>query len=595
MNRLFLSLAGLLIFAVSTAQAQRAADWIVTKTEWSEADEVGFGRFVAALAKTKCAKVDECLRSSANPYRDTDPKDYQFWSDCADLPYFLRAYYAWKNQLPFSYVDSVGSNDRLNKANGWNFYQANSEDQYEPDYTYERVYVDHPWWQGGPRWETRAVRKRRIADIRYSKEGNTPNGRRRIAPSVDGSRVNFISATDDMQNAVSSATFRFAPDVHADIDTDFYPIDINTDAVRPGAVVYSPMGHVSIVYEVTPDGRILLFNAHPADRSKPGSGTPVSRTTFETRKEYVRSRPSHGSGLKQWRPFRLVNAKLKNGRYIGGSFQFTPDEDLRNYSTVQFYGTNRSFDDYTKATFTVRGKTVPYETFIRLRLASTKIDPLVDFQGHLTDACELFKGRVSSVQGAVDGGISTRSHPSSLPMNIFSADGTWEDYATPSRDTRLRIIFSNIRIDLLEQVAAIRANDPSVRRHPNLRAELLAAYADMVKSCSITYKNSAGRSVTLDFNDLVNRLTKISFDPYHCPELRWGASSDQELATCRDNSNKKSWYSAEATIRNYLEKDWKASGAIDITDLQQGRLGFGKPKAPDLDVKSFIEKLPDAL
>ena len=30
-----------------------------------------------------------------------------FYADCADLPYMLRAYYAWKNGLPFSYSSAV--------------------------------------------------------------------------------------------------------------------------------------------------------------------------------------------------------------------------------------------------------------------------------------------------------------------------------------------------------------------------------------------------------------------------------------------------------------------------------------------------------
>lgn len=592
MFRFSWALGALFVLAASTSQAQTNMDWVVTKTEWSQTDEIGFGKFVALIAKTKCSTIDECLRAPTNPYRDSDPKDYQFWSDCADLPYFLRAYYAWKNQLPFTYVNSVTSNDRFKRD--WNPF--NDDEEGETEYEYKRVYVDRPWWQGGPRWETQAIPKKKGADIRYSKEGNTPNGRKRIAPATsETGKVNFVSQTDDMQNSVSSATFRFAPDMRADVDTDFYPIDITPEAVRPGAVVYSPMGHVSIVYEVTSDGRILLFNAHPADISKPGSGTPVSRTTFETRKEYVRSRPSHGSGLKQWRPFKLVNAKMKNGRYYGGNFVFAQDEQLPMYSAVQFFGTNDSTRDYTKATFQIRGKTVPYETFIRLRLASTKIDPLKDFQGHLTDACELFRGRVSSVQSAVDGGLTSKRHPETLPMNIFSADGDWENYSSPSRDARLRIIFSNIRVDLLEQVAAIKAGDPSVMRRPSLRAELISAYNDTARSCPITYKNSAGKPVTLSFDQLVGRLTKISFDPYHCPELRWGASDAAELATCRDDSNKKAWYEAEQWIRNYLEKDWKASGPIDITDLQQGRLDFGKPKKPDLDAKSFVERLPESL
>ena len=35
-----------------------------------------------------------------------------FRSDCADLPYVLRFYYAWKRGLPFSYVSDVSPRGR---------------------------------------------------------------------------------------------------------------------------------------------------------------------------------------------------------------------------------------------------------------------------------------------------------------------------------------------------------------------------------------------------------------------------------------------------------------------------------------------------
>ena len=54
------------------------------------------------------------MRSAANPYRKSDPRWFDVDLDCAKLPYFLRAYYAWKNGLPFAYVDAVsGSADDL--------------------------------------------------------------------------------------------------------------------------------------------------------------------------------------------------------------------------------------------------------------------------------------------------------------------------------------------------------------------------------------------------------------------------------------------------------------------------------------------------
>ncbi len=94
--------------------------WYITKSEWTEADEKGFGDFVRAIGHSGCTATVECLRVAANPYRDSDPKSLKFIADCADFPYMLRAYYAWKNGLPFSYVNGVsgkGSDIRFEGGN----------------------------------------------------------------------------------------------------------------------------------------------------------------------------------------------------------------------------------------------------------------------------------------------------------------------------------------------------------------------------------------------------------------------------------------------------------------------------------------------
>ena len=72
-----------------------------------QADEDGFGRFVTAIGETNCSSSESCLRDPANPYRKTDQHFLDIDVDCAKWPYLLRAYYAWKNGLPFSYVDGV--------------------------------------------------------------------------------------------------------------------------------------------------------------------------------------------------------------------------------------------------------------------------------------------------------------------------------------------------------------------------------------------------------------------------------------------------------------------------------------------------------
>src|SRR6185312_4869518 len=101
----------LLLLIAGCASAQAAArlnpPWRITKTHWDASDEAGFGRFVTALGDSGCSSSQSCLRDPANPYRASDGRFLDIDVDCAKLPYLLRAYYAWKNGLPFSYADGV--------------------------------------------------------------------------------------------------------------------------------------------------------------------------------------------------------------------------------------------------------------------------------------------------------------------------------------------------------------------------------------------------------------------------------------------------------------------------------------------------------
>src|SRR5687768_17592361 len=107
MRRLVIALIGLLALNWGAAQAASPASWRITKTEWTQADEKGFGDFVRAIAESGCKTSAECMRSPANPYRASDPAGLEFHMDCAKWAYGLRAYYAWKNGLPFSYVNAI--------------------------------------------------------------------------------------------------------------------------------------------------------------------------------------------------------------------------------------------------------------------------------------------------------------------------------------------------------------------------------------------------------------------------------------------------------------------------------------------------------
>jgi hypothetical protein len=77
---------------------------------------------------------------------------------------------------------------------------------------------------------------------------------------------------------------------------------------------------------------------------------------------------------------------------------------------------------------------------------------------------------------------------------------------------------------------------------------------------------------------------ELRIDPYHCPELRWGAdaTAGAELATCntQDDTHMKR-YNDEQTLRNYITRP--AAGTLTP-------IGSGPAQAEDIDFASLIER-----
>ena len=211
--------------------------WCILRTSWTDSDEKGFEEFVQRIGESGCRNMHVCLiGAESNPlYRASNPPGMHFYADCADLPHMLRAYYAWKNGLPFSYSTAV-------------------------------------------------IPLGFSKDIRYTARGNAIAGRRDLVDATIDAR----KAIPQMMEAISSAHYRYPPDYVARLLPDHYPVKITRESIRPGTIIYDPNGHVAVVYKVTAEGRIHYIDTHP-DNS-------LTRGVYG--KAFARSSPGMGAGFK---------------------------------------------------------------------------------------------------------------------------------------------------------------------------------------------------------------------------------------------------------------------------------------------------------
>ena len=93
----------------------------------------------------------------------------------------------------------------------------------------------------------------------------------------------------------------------------------------------------------------------------------------------------------------------------------------------------------------------------------------------------------------------------------------------------------------------------------------------------------------LTIDHIAKRLFDLSFDPYHCPELRWGARG-VELETCEDGPLKRRWYDAQRWLRNQARRTYDVRMDFTLEELkppsiaspQEGGLGVEEPADADL-------------
>ena len=524
------------LFVAAAAHGQSAAPLPLSRLyeirydRWSEVDEKEYGRFITELGDSGCATVDACLHDARNPYRGTDPPGTVFDSDCADFPYVLRFYYAWKRGLPFSYESDV---------------------------------------------EPRGA----ASDMRYTRFGNSVAGR--TAPAGG----NGYAILETMRDAVSSATYRIDPDLEEPYEQDFYSPAIAPGSIRPGTVIYDPNGHLATVWRVDSDGRIHYLDAHP-DRS-------VTRGFYDLRfvrsspgmgAGFKNWRPQILVGA----------TKMADGTYAGGHIELAANKDIAGYSDEQFFGNGlRPAENslWATGTFTLNNEALEYYDYVRAKLAGGRLsfDPLREVSDIVDSNCADLHYRVDAVDLALQAGLDKLPEPERLPPNIYGTEGDWETFSTPSRDARLKTAFKELR-DMAERFMrmADRHDKKLAYRGMNLPADMLAAYDRHAAQCRITYMRSDRSRIVMGYEEARRRLFEMSFDPYQCVERRWGANSGYEFAPCPDNTMKTAWYEAERNLRNQIDRTYDARMDFTLAELKTPGPGKGVPAPPDTDVRAYL-------
>jgi hypothetical protein len=378
--------------------------------------------------------------------------------DCADLPYFLRAYFAFKMGLPFGY-------SKCSRGGG-----------------------------GSP-----------PACFSWTSIQNAEAGKKAL-PASFGDYMRVVA------DGVHSGTGRTRAN---DDNTDYYPIPLTQEELRPGAVYADPYGHILMLVKRIPQtsdgaGVFLAVDGQP-------DGT-VARKRFWRGNFLFAQEPALGSpGFKRFRPIvlqngglhRLANAEIaKNPQYSDFSL------DQTRLSVEEFYD---RMDDV---------------------MSPAPLDPLRAMKEAITSLEEQVKTRVNSVENGrkyQNSGKGEASMPDGAA--IFETTGAWEDFATPSRDLRLLIAMDVVR-HFPERVARRpeRYAMPAGKSVANVKAELESVLASELGARKFSYPRSDGSQWTLTLKDVMDRATalEMAYNVNDCVELRWGApEGSQEASTCR--------------------------------------------------------------
>jgi hypothetical protein len=266
------------------------------RTNWSRATEGLYALFVEQLFagppddEQTWTNLHSLLR---DPDRNLlldhlqlgEDKQLKIEPDCADLPYSLRAYFAWKLRLPYGYrACNRGGRERPPTC-------GEVHTPLEPRKAAEEVAAFSEFVNRGVRW------------------------------------------------SVHSATGRTAPD---DSESDLYPVALERQALTPGTVYADPYGHVMLISKWfgqgsihdSPIGVMIAAEAQP-------DGTIGRRRFWQGSFLFDPNTKAYGAGFKRFRPFDF-DRKLKTLTPLDNA-ALGKQRELPRFSRAQYEITREDF------------------------------------------------------------------------------------------------------------------------------------------------------------------------------------------------------------------------------------------------------------
>ena len=428
-----------------------------------------------------------------------DQKGHVIQPDCADVPYFLRAYFAFKMGLPFGYAKCTrGDGGQPPRCQQW--WNIVKEEPPPEPLLLEQQMARVPTGLFGvfgpaapPPRTTRAVRLPR-----------KPQG---LVPGFGY----YLRTT--LADAVHSGNGRTTAD---DNETDYYPVPLSADTLRPGTVYADPYGHILVLVKRVPQsgdgaGVFLAIDGQP-------DGTVARKRFWRGNFLFAQDPALGGPGFKRFRPIM---------REKNGTLRRLTNDEIAN---------NRDYGDYSLD----QSKLGVEDFYDRMDdvMSPAPLDPLRAIKEAITALEEQVNARVTSVENGrkyqVEGGREV-----AMPdgASIFETTGAWEDFATPSRDLRLLIAMDVVR-GFPDRVArrTERYAMPKEKSVADVKAELETMLASELAARKFSYTRSDGSQWTLALKDALDRVQalEMAYNLNDCVELRWGAPQDsEEAATCK--------------------------------------------------------------